>query len=64
MEPVINQMPSKTGRIHAVNAHVLPALKQHLKLKAYSYSTIKSYSSEMAHLLVLLKNNPADDLRF
>ena len=55
INPVINQVPSKTGRIHAVNAHVLPALRQHLKLKAYSYSTIKSYTSEMAHLLVLLK---------
>ncbi|MFI5132766.1 MAG: tyrosine-type recombinase/integrase [Chitinophagales bacterium] len=52
----------KDGKIYAVNAHVIPALEQYLKLKAYSPSTIKTYLSEMTSLLVLLKNIPADDL--
>ena len=52
----------KTGKIHPVNGHVIPSLSQHLKLKAYSYSTIKTYLNEMTHLLTLLKNIPADDL--
>ncbi len=52
----------KYGKIHAVNAHVIPSLEQLLKLKAYSPSTIKTYISEMTSLLALLKNIPADDL--
>lgn len=52
----------KGGKIHSVNAHVLPAMEQHLKLKAYSPSTIRTYLQEMTHLLGMLKNIPADDL--
>ncbi|MCZ2459850.1 MAG: site-specific integrase [Chitinophagales bacterium] len=50
------------SRIHAINAHVLPAMKQRLRLKAYSESTIKTYLGEMTQLLLTLKNIPADDL--
>ncbi len=53
---------SKVHRIHPVNKHVLPALKQMLKLKAYSPSTIKTYINEVSQLLYTLKNIPADEL--
>lgn len=52
----------KTARIHPMNAHVLPAMKQKLKLKAYSPSTIKTYINEMAQLLQTIKNISADEL--
>ena len=52
----------KGGKIHSVNAHVIPAMEQQLKLKAYSPSTIRTYLQEITHLLGLLKNIPADDL--
>jgi integrase/recombinase XerD len=52
----------KKEKISAVNAHVLPAMEQRLKLKAYSQSTIKTYLGEMAQLLQLIKNTPADEL--
>lgn len=52
----------KKSRIHQINAHVLPAMHQQLKLKAYSQSTIKTYLGEMAQLLNILNNIPADDL--
>lgn len=53
----------KTERVHEINGHVLPLMKQQLKLKAYSPSTIKTYLGEMAQLLQLLKDIPADDLK-
>ena len=52
----------KKEKISAVNAHVLPAMEQRLKLKAYSQSTIKTYLNEMAQLLSLLKDTSADTL--
>jgi len=52
----------KNGYIPFVNAHVLEAMKQKLKLKAYSASTIKTYLNEMSQLLHTLKNIPADEL--
>jgi hypothetical protein len=52
----------KSSTIHPVNAHVLPAMQQRLKLKAYSPSTIKTYLGEMTRLLTIIKNIPADDL--
>ena len=48
--------------IHSINVHVLPAMRQQLKLKAYSSSTIKTYINEMAQLLQTIKNIPADEL--
>ncbi len=53
---------NKGGKIHPVNAHVLPAMEQRLKLKAYSASTIKTYLNEMTQLLTILNNIPADEL--
>lgn len=52
----------KKDVISYVNAHIIPAMHQHLKLKAYSPSTIKTYLNEMTQLLVLLKEAPADQL--
>src|SRR5690606_15982607 len=40
--------------IRPVNSHVLPAMEQMLKLKAYSKATIKTYLNEVAQLLRLL----------
>jgi site-specific recombinase XerD len=53
----------KTQNIKDINAHVLPAMEQHLKLKAYSPSTIKTYLGEMVQLLSLLNTIPADNLK-
>jgi integrase/recombinase XerD len=50
------------ARIHPINTHVIPAMKQSLKLKAYSPSTIRTYINEMAQLLQALRNIPADKL--
>jgi integrase/recombinase XerD len=50
-------------RIHLVNAHVIIDMRQHLKLKAYSASTIKTYLNEMNQLLQQLGSIPADELK-
>lgn len=52
----------KAEPISPVNAHVLPDMQQRLQLKAYSASTIRTYLSEMAQLLRILGNVPADSL--
>lgn len=48
------------GKIYAVNAHVLPAMEQYLRLKAYSASTIRTYLNEVGVFLRTIKNNSAD----
>ncbi len=62
----IQQKPATTSvvllKIHTENAHVLPNMQQHLPLKAYSASTIRTYTNEMAQLLYTLKSTPADTL--
>ena len=52
----------KSGKIQLINAHIIPAMEQQLKLKAYSPSTIKTYLGEMTQLLTILNTIPADDL--
>ena len=52
----------KGSRISAINAHVIPNMEAHLKLKAYSASTMRTYLGEMKQLLSLLKDIPADNL--
>jgi len=49
--------------IHPANAHVILLMRQHLLLKAYSPSTIKTYLNEMGQLLQILGNLPADELK-
>jgi site-specific recombinase XerD len=62
----IQQKPATTSvvllKIHTENAHVLPNMQQHLQLKAYSASTTRTYTNEMAQLLYTLKSTPADTL--
>ncbi len=53
----------KGSRISAVNAHIIPRMHEHLRLKAYSTSTIRTYLGEMKQLLGLLKDIPADELK-
>lgn len=52
----------KGSRISFTNAHVIYRMQEHLQLKAYSNSTIRTYLGEMRHLLGMLKDIPADDL--
>lgn len=49
-------------QISVVNQHVLPAMRERLRLKAYSASTMRTYVNEMAQLLQTLGNIPADEL--
>jgi len=49
--------------ISAVNKNVIPAMRQRLRLKAYSESTVRTYVNEMCQLLKVLGNIPADQLR-
>ncbi|MEI8059750.1 MAG: phage integrase N-terminal SAM-like domain-containing protein, partial [Ferruginibacter sp.] len=58
----IESRHEKITGIQPVNAHVLPALEQQLLLKAYSGSTIKTYTGEMSRLLQLLQHKAADHL--
>lgn len=52
----------KGRQINAVNAHVIPDMQAHLKLQAYSASTLRTYLGEMKQLLILLGDIPADNL--
>lgn len=52
----------KGSRISRVNANVIPQMLEHLKLKAYSSSTIRTYLGEMKQLLELLQDIPASQL--
>ena len=60
---VINTSRQFPSAISPVNKHVLPAMKQLLKLKAFSPSTIKTYLNEMGQLLQAIKDIPADELK-
>lgn len=51
------------AHVSSVNKHVLANLYQHLILKAYSPSTIRTYMNEMSQLLAMLKDIPADELK-
>ena len=56
-----NQVANSSVRIASVNAHVMSMFKRELVLKAYSASTIRTYSNEMMQFLAAIKNTPADD---
>lgn len=58
----LGKVQQRSETIHPVNKHILGNMKQHLQLKAYSESTIKTYLGEMSQLLNLLGNIPADQL--
>lgn len=50
------------GRIHEINQHILPLMREQLKLKAYSESTIRTYLNEMAQFLKAVKSVNASNL--
>ena len=47
------------GYIHPVNVPALQAMRQYLRLKGYSPSTIKTYSNELSQFLQTIKSVPA-----
>jgi site-specific recombinase XerD len=49
-------------RINPINLHVIELMRDHLILKAYSKSTMKTYLNEMHQFLYRLGNILADDL--
>jgi site-specific recombinase XerD len=51
---------NKSNAIHPVNAHVIPALEQQLKLKGYSASTKKTYVNEVGVFLRTIQHHQAD----
>jgi len=59
---IVLNVRNSVNEISAVNRHVIPAMKERLRLKAYSESTIRTYTNEMAQLLRVLGNTPADQL--
>jgi len=58
-----NSEASIISRVDAVNTHVIRLMRDHLIVKAYSKSTIKTYLNEMHQFLYRLGKMPADDLR-
>ncbi|HTN05119.1 tyrosine-type recombinase/integrase [Agriterribacter sp.] len=50
------------GRLSEENLGALDKFVQHLKLKAYSASTIRTYRNEFVQLLQLLKDKPVGEL--
>ena len=50
-------------RVDPINLHVIELMRDHLILKAYSKSTIKTYLNEMHQFLFRLGTIPADDLQ-
>ena len=52
---------SPSGSIYTVNAHILPAMEQRLKLKSYSASTIRTYLNEVGAFLRTIRGHPADE---
>lgn len=49
-------------KIHPVNQPALQRLIEHLKLKAYSPNTIKTYAAEFSQLLQTIQSFPVDQL--
>lgn len=49
------------SRIHQINGQVLAKMKQHLVLKAYSTSTIKTYLNELNAFLQTIRHHAAED---
>ena len=48
-------------KIRPVNAHVIPAMEQRLRLRGYSASTRKTYLNEVGVFLRMIKMHRADD---
>ena len=52
--------PKKPVVIHAINAHILPKMRELIILKGYSDKTETTYLGEMSQLLQLMGNKSAD----
>lgn len=50
------------SKIHLINLPEFQRFQEHLKLKAYSPNTMRTYSVEFAQLLYALKHHPVQDL--
>lgn len=50
------------NQIHPKNQHAFTRFLEHLKLKAYSPNTIRTYATEFGHLLKILKAYPVEEL--
>ncbi|MFD2544633.1 site-specific tyrosine recombinase/integron integrase [Kaistella montana] len=50
------------AKIHLINLPEFKRYQEHLKLKGYSPSTLRTYSTEFAQLLYVLKRNPVQEL--
>lgn len=61
-QPVIAHS-SFQQRINPINLHVIELMRDHLILKAYSKSTMKTYLNEMHQFLYRLGNIAADELK-
>jgi integrase/recombinase XerD len=59
VSPTPPSTPSK-GRIHAINENAIPALQRHLRLKAYSESTMRTYIAELTQFLQAIKGVSAE----
>jgi len=63
-QDTIQTRPSRlSSSISPANKHILPAMRQMLKLKAFSPSAIRTYINEMSQLLSTIKDIPADELK-
>jgi len=58
----ISPLASAVWKLSKENLTALEKFIEHLKLKAYSPSTIRTYRNEFLQLLQLLKNKPVEDL--
>ncbi|MFT3846154.1 MAG: tyrosine-type recombinase/integrase [Lacibacter sp.] len=61
--PAPSVFDKSVHRIHPVNSPALKRFIETLQLKAYSASTINTYTNEFCALLSVLKNHPVDTLR-
>lgn len=59
----VKKLSTNSGKedgIYPINARVIPRLRQHLLLKSYSTSTIKTYTNEVGVFLRTIKQHEAD----
>ena len=60
--PYVQIKINQRTNIHFTNAQIMPIFTQHLQLKGYSKSTIKTYTNEMVQFLSILKGVSANEL--
>lgn len=60
--PLENVVPPTWDQIHPVNRDAMLLYQNHLKLKGYSPNTLRTYTTEFAQLLYILKKKPVTSL--